>query len=201
MLKSILLLIVILFLGSCYHSDNYSITGKLPSDKYSGQYMFIVPLNNPTPDRVDSAMIEGDSFVLNGYSPTPEIFIMRTAPRYRLDLQELLVVLESGNINVYMGAPSWSKGTSLNDSLQKWKSFKMNYDSIHYTLRQKYKGENDSILKIKTKDQLDSLTANYNSFNFVFVKLNKDNVVGQLVQKMAGSSFTSDQKKELNMNP
>jgi len=201
MLRSTLLFIVILFLGSCHHSDNYFIKGKLPSEKYSGQYMFIVPLNNPTPDRVDSAMIEGDSFALKGYLPTPEIFIMRTAPRYRLDLQELLVVLEAGNINVYMGAPSWSKGTSLNDSIQKWKSFKMNYDSIHYTLRKQYKSESDTIVKVKIKNQVDSLTTNYNHFNYIFVKCNKDNVVGQLVQKMTGSSFSPEQQKELNMNP
>jgi len=199
MLKSSLLFALVILLGSCHHRDNYLIKGKLPSNKYSGQQIYLVPLNNPTPDRVDSVTIEGDSFEFKGYSPSPEIFIMRTAPRFRLDLQELLVVLEAGNINVYLGTPSSSKGTSLNDSIQKWKSFKMNYDNIQYTLTKRYKEVNDSIIKFK--DRADSLTTNYNHFNYIFVKCNKDNVVGQLVLKMAGGSFSPEQQKELNMNP
>ncbi len=158
----------------------------------------MVPMFNSSKERVDSAFIKEGKFMFNGIADVPEVYILRTKPVLRLTLQELLIVKESGTLMVNIGENSSVTGTTLNDKLQVWKEFKIESDSITFSLQQQYEKADDSV-KSSIIVQSDSLNQQIVNYHFNFVKMNKENVVGRMVSQMVGNSFTPEQKNELGL--
>jgi len=190
--------ILLLLLLSCQTGSHYVITGQLPDKTYNGEKIYLVPLENAVKERVDSTIIADESFKFEGTLKTPEILIIRAKPVLRINLQELLVVKESGNIIVKIGNKSSAGGTALNDSLQQWKEKKAVADFLYEDMRHQYKMASEAD-KTVIKQKEDSLSARIVNFHYNFVLHNRNNVVGKFVKKMMGSSFSAEQIKELSI--
>jgi hypothetical protein len=192
---SVIILILLLF--GCRMQPNFTINGSFPDRSYDGELIFLTPLVNYVRERVDSVPVVNGGFLFKGRVETPEIYILRVKPAFRLAIQDLIVVKEPGELTVSMGSNSSSHGTPLNDSLQYWKEKKMKTDTLYSTLYHQFISA-DETLKPFFKQRTDSLHAAMIDFHFNFVKNNQDNVVGDFVFKMMGGDFSPDQKKSLN---
>ena len=126
------------------------------------------------------------------------MYVIRAKPVLRYNLEELLVVREAGKLNVKIDKSSSVQGTALNDSLQYWKAQKMKFDLMNAELIKQYRDASDSV-KQDLKQRADLLNIDATNFHFNFVSNNKENAVGQFVQKMMGSSFSEEQKQKLNV--
>ncbi len=174
------------------------IKGHLPDASTDGEWIFLVPVENASKERVDSVMIMNGAFQFKESVAVPEIYIIRAKPVLRLTLQELLVVKEPGVLVVNIGNNSFASGTALNDSLQKWKEKKMMADRIYFQLLAQYKAA-DKISQPIIKQKADSLNAQIVDFHFNFVRNNRNNVVGNFVKKMMEGSFSPEQKQKLSI--
>ena len=190
-------LVLLLIFAGCQSGRNFVIKGHLPDATTDGEWIFLVPLENASKERVDSVMIAKGAFQFKGSAEVPEIFIIRTKPILRLTLQELLVVKEPGKLIVEINKSSSVGGTPLNDSLQHWKEKKMMTDYLYEDLWGQFKiaGEAE---KAVIKQKADSLNTRIVDFHFNFVRNNQDNVVGKFVNKIMGDSFSPEQKKSLH---
>ncbi|BBE18642.1 thiol:disulfide interchange protein [Aquipluma nitroreducens] len=190
--------VLFLFLISCQSRNNYTIVGQLPGKTYDGELIYLVPMENASKERVDSTFIKDGSFQFEGFAKIPEMYVIRAKPVLRYNLEELLVVREAGKMNVKLDKSSSVQGTALNDSLQYWKEQKMKFDLVDADLIKQYRNASDSV-KQDLKQRADLLKINATNFHFNFVLNNKENAVGQFVQKMMGSSFSEEQKQKLNV--
>ena len=190
--------ILFLFLISCQSRNNFTIVGQLPGKTYDGELIYLVPMENASKETVDSTFIKNGSFQFKGYAKIPEIYVIRAKPVLRYNLEELLVVREAGQMNVKLDKRSAVQGTALNDSLQYWKEQKMKFDLVDADLIKQYRNASDSV-KQDLKQRADLLKIDATNFHFNFVLNNKENAVGQFVQKMMGSSFSVEQKQKLNV--
>ncbi|MBS2098297.1 DUF4369 domain-containing protein [Carboxylicivirga linearis] len=180
----ILILLVAPLTFCSTNKTNYVIKGSLHSEAYNGEFIYLVPFNNPTVERVDSVMVYDGTFTFKGKVDQPEVYIVRTRPKLRLQLQELLIVKEPGDITIKFGPDSSASGTNSNDSLQKWKEFKTGIDNSHKQFLKQYKS--DFISKETLTNKLDSLHKTALDYNHSFIKENSNNVAGQFVQSLAG---------------
>jgi hypothetical protein len=191
----IVLLLLIFF--SCNSKSKFTISGQLPDKTYDGEKIYLVPIENAVKERVDSAVIRNGKFSFEGQTLTPEIYVIRAKPVLRFNLEELLVVREPGALTVRLDKSSSVSGTPLNDSLQYWKERKMRFDFVNAELVKQFSDANDS-LKLDLKQRAEMLNNDATNFHFSFVKNNKENIVGQFVQKIMSGSFTEGQKQMLN---
>lgn len=182
--------------ASCKTESTYTIEGTLPNSNYDGEFIFLTPLVNATRERVDSTFISGGRFRFTGLAADSEMFVLRTRPILRFELQELLLVKEQGTTQVQIGSISSATGTPLNDSMQLWKDKLSSFDSLNYLLASQFEGA-DPDQKQKLITQSDSLKLEINRFNYQFVLNNQQNVVGKFVFQLRSSTFTSDQKEKL----
>ncbi len=190
--------VLFLILISCQSRNNFTIVGHLPDKTYDGEIIYMVPIENASKERVDSTFINNGTFHFEGFAKISEIYVIRAKPVFRFNLEELLVVREPGNLTVKIDKSSSVHGTPLNDSLQYWKERKMKFDLIDAELVKRYRDASDSV-KQDLKQRSDMLNLDATNFHFNFVLNNKENAVGQFVQKMIGSSFTNEQKQKLNV--
>lgn len=192
-----LLVVFILFLCSCQSRDNFFISGNLPDKTYNGEIIYIVPIDKPIKGYVDSMIVSNGEISFKGMVTKPEICVIRAKPVLRYNLEELLIIREPGALTVKLDKSSSVHGTSLNDSLQYWKERKMRYDFVNAELIKRSRESKDDIEKQILKAKQDSLLVLANKFHFNFVLKNKDNIVGQFVQKVMAGSFTDEQKQAL----
>jgi hypothetical protein len=73
----------------------------------------------------------------------------------------------------------------------------MRYDFVNAELIKRSRESKDDTEKQVLKAKQDSLHVLANKFHFNFVLRNKDNIVGQFVQKVMAGSFTDEQKQAL----
>jgi len=106
-------------IASSCSSPMCNIHGTMPSEKYNDVYIYLVPLHNTDSIGVDSVKIKDGQF--NFTTNKFGMSTLRVDYHYRYGLQDLLVVVEPGNVEVVIDAESHGGGTSQNDSLQVWK--------------------------------------------------------------------------------
>lgn len=106
---------------TCCKSENkkYTIEGTVPSTKYDGEWIYLVPAEKTSSSHADSVKITNASFTFEGNKE--QMSIIRTRPLLRLKLQELLLVTEPGTVKVIVDSVSSVHGTPQNDALQSWK--------------------------------------------------------------------------------
>lgn len=189
--------ILLLILTGCHSGNNFLLRGQLPDNTYDGEVIYLVPLENAVKERVDSARIKDGTFAFEGIATVPEIYIIRAKPVLRFNLEELLVVRESGTLLADIGKSSSVTGTALNDSLQRWKEKKMMFDIKNAELIKQFRTAEEP-LKPEIEQRADSLQVDRINFHFNFVRNNRENIVGQLVQKIMAGSFTEEQMQQLN---
>ena len=194
-MKNIVLILFVILIAACQQESNFKIIGQLPDNQFNGETIYLVPIPERGVEWVDSTTIQNGQFMIEGYADSSEIYVLRAQPLLRAMLQELLVVRDPGVIMVNLGANSTAAGTALNDSLQRWKAFKIANDKQVYMLNREYSAA-DTIRKTAIKAQIDSLMVTGNSFYSGFTQNNQTNVVGRFVKNMLGDSFQSEQTKD-----
>jgi hypothetical protein len=109
---------------TCCKSENkkFTIEGTVPSTKYDGEWIYLVPAEGTCSSNVDSVKIANASFTFEGNKE--QMSIIRTRPLLRLKLQELLLVTEPGTTKAIIDSVSSAHGTPQNDALQLWKAEK-----------------------------------------------------------------------------
>ncbi len=166
-MKHITPIILSLILASCATTPSTTqsechINGTLGSNKWDGQYIFLVPINKADSVKVDSTIIHGDKFNFTAHKPI--IADIRLSWRTRLGTQNLLVITEPGTITVTIDSISTGAGTPQNDSLQTWKQRTQNYRVTAQALSRAYRNffaAGDTLAGNALKNEA---RANYNNY-------------------------------------
>lgn len=180
--------------SSCSHQPKYVIEGKLPSNEFDGELMYLVPMKGKHPRKVDSVRIqdgafrfEGDSFVVK---------VLRSPIRLRMRLQELLVVTEPGIIRVNIDTVSSGGGTPQNDALQTWKEHLSAYNNaivpLWHALRTDATADTVSL-----KATVDSLRNANSQWTYEFLKQWQGTVLGDFVGETVKYTLSDAQRQEL----
>lgn len=140
----IMLLAGAAMLASCTQEKGYVIYGTVSNPELEGAQVFLVPLENPVKETIDSVVIRNQMFEFRG---TEEKMADIRIERYkRYGNENLLVVTEPGETFVTIGQVSSGRGTPQNDSLQVWKNLTMQYYQQSGSLRkQGMKAEADAL--------------------------------------------------------
>lgn len=92
----------------------------IANERFEGKKIFLVPVNGPaTTETVDSVVITDGRFEF--VSEPGEMKVIRIDYRYRTGVEDLLVVMEPGEVEVTIDTISSGKGTPQNNTLQQWK--------------------------------------------------------------------------------
>ncbi|WP_235655863.1 DUF4369 domain-containing protein [Prevotella heparinolytica] len=172
----------------------YVIEGTLPSVKYDGEWIYLVPMEN-APGRVDSVKIANASFSFSGQGE--EMKVLRVRPLLRIDIQELLVVTEPGTIYVTADTLGSVAGTPQNDALQRWKEEREKMQMDYRLIRKRLPtatGE-DSLQMVR---RCDSLREQEREMNFLFLEEQGNNTLGRFMQNFLRSTLTEEQQKRLD---
>lgn len=178
-MKNLIYLFITVCLFSCTRKSLYTIEGRLPSHKYDGQWMYLVPMENANRTNVDSFKIKNGYFEFKG--DTERISILRMKPLYRLEMQELLIITEKGVTKVSINKNSVAKGTSQNEALQLWKDkqivFMQMARKAYEAVRSKHsvKDSLNWIAKINLADK------EMKSFSIKLLKQQKANTLGKFL--------------------
>jgi hypothetical protein len=170
------------------------IEGTLPSVKYDGEWIYLVPMENAQ-GRVDSVKISNASFSFSGQGE--EMRVLRLRHALRPYIQELLVVTEPGIIQVTTDSIGSVTSTPQNDALQQWKEGREKKQVSYRFIRQGLQtatGE-DSLYLAQRQD---SLKVQEQEMNYFFLKEQGDNTLGMFMQKMLRGSLTEEQRKQLD---
>lgn len=144
--------------------------------------IYLVPLKNPDATNVDSFKIKDGKFEFKGN--TERISIIRMAPLYRLEMQELLVVTEKGLIKVSIDSNSVAKGTPQNAALQQWKDKQMQFlrfNNKAFSALSKKCSKLDSVV---WKVKIDSANQSVKELGIKLLKVQKGNTLGQFFYEM-----------------
>ena len=135
-------------LASCAEQDKgYVIYGTVSNPDLEGAQVFLVPLENPTKETIDSVYIINQMFEFRGTEE--RIADIRIERFKRLGNENLLVVTEPGETFVTIGEVSSSRGTPQNDSLQVWKNLTKQYNMQVSSLRAQGKKDEATALREK----------------------------------------------------
>lgn len=187
-------LLCLLFFSCQGEKKSFTITGTLSSNDYENEIVYLVPLEGATFENVDSTYIKKGQFSFSGQVDTSSIRIIRTRPILRLKLQEFLVVIEPGAIEVKLDSVSSSGGTELNNALQEWKEKKSSSDIKKHYLSSLL---NQTDQPQTVKDEIFRIESDFSEYNYSFVKRNKNNLVGDFVLRMTRTLLNSEQLAEL----
>ena len=199
MKKIIFYIFSIVILTCCTDSgkDRYDIKGSLPENTYDNEWIYLVPLKGASAETVDSVKVKDGTFRFEGVVDTPKIHILRTQPLLRLKIQQLLIVVEQGTLNVRLDSVSSANGTPQNDVLQQWKEEKMKNDNEVLILSKRRMAE-DTTSKIDSIDQqYEQIKARFSEYNYNLVKTSGFNAVGFFIYEISEHTFTMEQKAEL----
>ena len=104
------------------------IHGTMESAQWDGKKIYLVPMfGHVDAAHVDSTIIKNGRFEFATDSCEMKRITVEVTARY--GTQDLLVVTESGDIQVSIGKNSRASGTPENDSLQVWKDQLMKYSA------------------------------------------------------------------------
>lgn len=131
-------------LASCSQEKGYVIYGTVSNPELEGAQVFLVPLENPVKETIDSVVIRNQMFEFRGTEEKMADIRIERFKRY--GNENLLVVTEPGETFVTIGQVSSGRGTPQNDSLQVWKNLTMQYFQQSGDLRkQGMKAEADAL--------------------------------------------------------
>jgi len=133
------------------------------NERFEGKKIFLVPVNGPaTMETVDSVVIANGRFEFR--SEPGEMKSIRIDYRYRTGVEDLLLVMEPGEVEVIIDSISSGKGTPMNDTLQLWKERTMQHfkDLAPYRMKgRKAEKAGDAIVVEAMKAQIEKLEKAY----------------------------------------
>lgn len=179
-MKLLKYLFLLLIAGSCCRETPQTHIEGFIDDKYDGEWLYLVPLHNPTAQTVDSVKISNGRFSFHKPADSINLHILRLRPILRLKVEELLVVLEPGSFSVRLDSVSRAVGTDLNDRLQQWKDHKREVD--RRISRIKKSSQNMKDLEIEMKDSIEMIRREASLYNRKFIQENNSNILGDLLR-------------------
>lgn len=188
--------LVFIFLGiGCIKTDRtFVIEGTVPSVRYDGEWIFLVPMEN-APGRVDSVKISNASFKFEGQGE--EMRVIRLRPALRYYVQELLVITEPGVIKVTADSIGCVSGTPQNDALQIWKAqHEKRLAAYHFIYDGLKEAKGDDSLRLI--QAFDTLKVQEKEANFLLLMNHKNTTLGKFMQRIILPSLTNEQKKQLD---
>jgi hypothetical protein len=181
----LLLLSLIILIISCKNQSSFIIEGSLTNENYNGSIVYLVALDAPVTRNVDSTFIRNGRFTFKLKPDSTIAKIVRVPLRYPFAVEDLVVIPETGILNVKLSENSHGEGTRLNEVLQQWKDNKHIYDSLQGSLfmgrdvRTMKKDEIDSLMKISG-----SLKNSFMSEVMEIIDENQNNGIGLLLFKV-----------------
>ncbi|GHV48164.1 hypothetical protein FACS1894181_03220 [Bacteroidia bacterium] len=192
-MKHILLLLFPITITAC--TGNYPvIEGKLPSGAYNNEWVYWVPIKGASAETVDSTLIHGNTFrLIPSKHNQNKTGIIRVKPQLRLSLQEIVVLTEPGTVLVTLDSISSAKGTPLNETLQRWKNKKQEYDNHIRSLYDKYTSTDTTGMQAGIKNA----STEYRTYIYRIISENKNNEAGKFLYSLYKSTFTPEQLQAL----
>jgi hypothetical protein len=184
-------------LASCTR-DKFVVEGLVPDPAFEGSKIYLVALDGPLSQNVDSALITGNKFRFNLPADSLGVRILRIPVRYPAAVEDLVVITEAGKIDVEMSASSRGSGTRLNDLIRGWKDDRWKYDSLQYDIYTRTISPaadpeiSDSLLRQSTK-----LAGEYMSGITTMMNNNLYNGVGLLLFKIYYPSLPLETRKKV----
>ncbi|MEI8224627.1 MAG: DUF4369 domain-containing protein [Bacteroidota bacterium] len=188
----------LLITTSCNHKETFTIEGKVPDETLWGSKIYLVALDGPVTKNVDSTVIVDGSFRFETVADSLCVKIIRVPVRYPDIIEDLVVVTESGILNVVLSASSHGDGTHLNNILQEWKERKHAYDSVQWEL---YSGKTREGITQEVTDSLMSYSIKLNNiFMSDVVRLQNENMhngIGLFLFKLYFNALPAGEKDRI----
>jgi hypothetical protein len=178
--------------------DSFIVEGVVPDPAFEGSKVYLVALDGPFSQNIDSCAISGNRFRLEIPADSLGVRILRIPVRYPSAAEDLVIITESGKIDVELSSSSHGSGTRLNDLIRGWKKDRWEYDSLQYDIytRSVSPGADpevsDSLLRHSTKlagEYMERITAMMNN--------NLYNGVGLLLFKIYYPSLPLETRKKV----
>ncbi|MDR3651662.1 MAG: TlpA disulfide reductase family protein [Paludibacter sp.] len=182
MKKILLFSLTVLCMMSCNNS-NFTITGKVDSQKLNGKTIFIKERINREWITIDSTIIENNKFNFKGVSDTAKIAYLTYEYPVNKHVRQAFV-LENGKITVAIDTAGFMviNGTSQNDLLQTYQNSK---NAFNQKADSYYKAHNDSVKtpeqEIAFSNEIDKLNQEEVSIDKKFATEHINTLVGNYV--------------------
>lgn len=177
--------VLLLMMNCCSNREGFTVNGTVMSGDYDGGWAFMLTqIDSIYGQEVDSVQIENGKFSFSGEEEKLRLIIVKDQNKRNIT-EFLLVVTESGVINVEMNRPASVKGTPQNEKLQQWKESKQRLESFARNFATKgirYSSLSDSV---KAYDTRDSLRLAFQSLSYELLLKNKTNTLGDFLRKNA----------------
>jgi hypothetical protein len=184
--------------ASCAKKEIFKVEGSVPDSTFNGSKIYLVALDGPISRNVDSTIIEKKKFHFEKKADSLCVKILRVPARFPDIIEDLVVVLEPGNIKISMSGKSKGEGTRLNNILQRWKEEKHSYDSVKWEL---YSQKNRKDIPKESIDSIVNysgvLDNNYKSYVMQLMNENLKNGIGLLLFKVYYQDLTTEDKKRI----
>ena len=184
--------------ASCAKKETFKVDGSVPDSTFNGSKIYFVALDGPISRNVDSTIIADGKFHFEKEADSLCVKILRVPARFPDIIQDLVVVLEPGNLKVNMSANSHGEGTRLNNILQSWKEKKHSYDSLQWELNSE-KNKNEVAMEL-----IDSITnfsrvmdKMYESYVMKLMNENINNGIGLLLFKVYYPELNTEVKQRI----
>jgi len=198
MKKIIVFLFSILLFTSCTKKEIFKVEGSVPDSTFNGSKIYFVALDGPISRNVDSTIIDKGKFHFEKKADSLCVKILRVPARFPVIIEDLVVVLEPGNLNVSLSGNSQGEGTRLNNILQSWKEKKHSYDSVKWEL---YSQKNRKDIRQELIDSIvnysGSLDNTYKSYVMQLMNENINNGIGLLLFKVYYNDLTIEDKQRI----
>ncbi|WP_297094193.1 DUF4369 domain-containing protein [uncultured Draconibacterium sp.] len=181
------------FATSC-KQPAFEIKGELPDSQFNGEWIYLVPTEPHTVNDVDSVLIENSSFVFHG--DIERVAVIRMPMKQRMQVQELLVVTEPGQIDVTLDSVSNGGGTAQNDALQKWKTYRG--ETLTKLLSARELAQKDSTRALESEVLIEKFKNESKAFNYGILKEMGDNTLGNFLYNQVKVAVPDDKKAEID---
>lgn len=189
------LALMVVALAGC-NSTRQVPTGKChisgtANSRFEGKKIFLVPVTRPaTAETVDSVVITNGKFEFT--ADTCDLRVIRVDYHFRVNVQDLLVVTEPGDLTVIIDSISSCKGTPQNDSLQVWKerTQRFNMECTPFRIEgRNAESAGDMATAGTMKEKLDSIRREYRRASHDMGENMKDTPLGDFLLKQFPKTY------------
>jgi hypothetical protein len=197
MKRLLLVYLSILITASCTHKETFKVEGEVPDSTFEGSKVYLVALDGPISKDVDSTIVTNGSFNFEKKADSLCVKILRVPVRYPNYVEDLVVVLEPGNLKVVLSPNSHGEGTRLNNILQNWKEKKHAYDSLQFVIYSQMRKEPDKNITDSLLKYSESLSCIYKAELKGLMNENLNNGIGLFLFKIYYHDFSMEDKSRI----
>jgi hypothetical protein len=190
--------LILLVAASCSHKETFRIDGTVADTTFNGSKVYLVALDGPISKNVDSTILVNGSFNFEKKADSLSVRILRIPARFPKVIEDLVVVLEPGSLNVRLSDNSYGTGTRLNNMLQSWKEKKHGCDLMQASIYSQIRETGTS------REKIDSLRNYSDRLSLIFradvrrmMNENLHNGIGLLLFKVYYQELSTEEKKNI----